>query len=89
MNFPRRQEYGHEISGSLFAGGLSVDMDIQNAGTDQLEVDLRKAWSCGISMAMIFDEGLRPLICTAEARVEERSVCCYPVSRAGFHGNFE
>ncbi len=27
------------ISGSLFAGGLSVDMDIQNAGTDQLEVD--------------------------------------------------
>jgi hypothetical protein len=28
------------ISGSLFAGGLSVDLDIRNTGAGQLEVDL-------------------------------------------------
>jgi hypothetical protein len=37
---PEDAEVQARVNGSLFAGGLSVDIDIRNTGADPLEVDL-------------------------------------------------
>ena len=37
---PEEAEVQARVNGSLFAGGLSVDIDIRNVGADPLEVDL-------------------------------------------------